>query len=343
LDKKVIFAVAGSGKTTEIVDRIDEERRFLIFTYTEENLLNLRKKIVAKHGRVPSSVSVMTYFSFLHSFCLRPLAGLKTRSRGINFDDDPPQGRYNDKQQGYYLDGARRIYVSRLAKAITKHYPEGLLRRIELFFDVVLVDEVQDFASHDFNLLLHLARANVEMLMVGDFLQHTYDTSRDGSTLKNLHKSFGGYAQRFRDAGIVVDTDSLSHSRRCSPAVCDFISANLGVPIKTHSDRPARIIPVESQAQADELRCRSDIVKLFYSKHRQYGCVSQNWGASKGEDHYDEVCVVLNKTTLAKYRSGELAALPPQTLNKLYVALSRSRGDVYLAPHTFFVPVDVDA
>jgi hypothetical protein len=338
VDKKLLLAVAGAGKTTEIVGRIDEKRRFLIFTYTEENLLNLRKKIEAKHGRVPANVHAMTYFTFLHSFCLRPLAGLKRRSRGINFNDPPPHRRYTDRDPGYYMDSARRIYVSRVAKAVVKHYPEGVLERVERFFDVVCVDEVQDFASHDFNMLLHLAGAQVEMLLTGDFRQHTYDTSRDGSTRKSLHKSYAKYVSEFRKTGFAVDTESLSRSRRCSPAVCEFISEKLGIPIQTHSDRPARIVTVESQDEADRLRSRPDVVKLFYNKHRQYGCVSQNWGASKGEDHYDEICVVLNESTLSKFRKGALSELAPQTLNKLYVALSRSRGDVHLVPHTLIKP-----
>jgi hypothetical protein len=338
VDKKVILAVAGAGKTSEIVRRVDEKRRFLIFTYTEENLLNLRKKIEASHGRVPPNVHAMTYFTFLHSFCLRPLAGLKRRSRGINFNDPPPQGRFSDREPGYYMDPARRIYVSRVAKAVMKHYPEGVLERVERFFDVVCVDEVQDFASHDFNMLLHLARANVEMLLAGDYRQHTYDTSRDGSTRRGLHKNYAKYVCEFKKAGFVVDTESLSRSHRCSRAVCEFISEKLGIPIQTHSKRPARIVTVESQEEADRLRARPDVVKLFYSKHRQYGCASQNWGASKGEDHYDEICVVLNASTLEKLEDGALSELAPQTLNKLYVALSRSRGDVHLVPHTLMKP-----
>jgi thymidine kinase len=338
LDKRVLLAVAGAGKTSEIVNRIDENRRFLIFTYTEENLRNIRGKIVSRHGRVPPNVQVMTYFTFLHAFLLRPLRGLNRRSRGINFDDPPPHGRYPERDPRYYMDSARRIYVSRVAKAVMKHYPKGVLERIERFFDVVCVDEVQDFTSHDFNMLLHLQQANVEMLLTGDFRQHTYATSRDGSTRRSLHKDYAKYVREFQKGGFVVDTESLSHSRRCSPAVCTFISEHLGIPIKTHSTRAARIVTVETQEEADKLRARADVVKLFYSEHRQYGCRSQNWGASKGEDHYDEICVVLNETTLEHYRKGQLSMLKQQTLNKLYVALSRSRGDVHLVPHTLFKP-----
>lgn len=337
MDKTVILAVAGSGKTTLIVEEIDAHRRFLILTYTEQNLLNLRQKIIAKYGCLPPNVSVMMYFTFLYSFCFRPIAGLKVKTRGINFDDEPPRGRFKQTQQEYYVDASGRLFGGRAAKWLSSgdHLGE-VLGRIERFFDVVCVDEVQDFAGNDFNLLLHLAKANVAMLMVGDFRQHTYDTSRDGSTRSSLHDDFDRYVQHFRDAKITVDIETLAKSRRCSATVCNFVTERLGIPMQTSSTRSAQIILIDNQEHANALRARSDIVKLFYKEHYRYACHSQNWGASKGEDHYDEICVVLNKTTLKQYEKGDLRKLPPSTLNKLYVALTRSRGNVYLAPHTLF-------
>lgn len=74
-------------------------------------------------------------------------------------------------------------------------------------------------------------------------------------------------------------------------------------------------------------------MKLFYREHYKYDCFSRNWGDSKGEDKYFDVCVVLNKTTLDKFSKGKLHELPPTTKNKLYVALSRPKNNLYLIPH----------
>jgi hypothetical protein len=49
------------------------------------------------------------------------------------------------------------------------------------------------------------------------------------STRKGLHKNYAKYVREFRRAGFVVDTESLSRSRRCSPAVCEFMSEKLGI------------------------------------------------------------------------------------------------------------------
>lgn len=337
MGKTVIFAVAGSGKTTRIVDELGTGQRCLIFTYTDENVLNLRRKIVERHGGLPKGVRVMTYFTFLHTFCFRPIVGFTMRTRGLGFSSLPVRDRFNQAQDGYYLDQGGRLYHSRLSKLlVTRKLVSEVCDRIDQFFDMVCVDEVQDFAGNDFNFLMALAKVRADMLLVGDFRQHTYDTSRDKAVNANLHTSFDTYAKRFNDAGFEVDTQSLSHSRRCSQAVCAFISDRLGIPIRSASNRAAAILDVNSQEEADALWQCSDVVKLFYQEHARYGCRSQNWGASKGEDHYDEVCVVLNPNTLKHHVRGELAKLPPATLNKLYVALSRSRGNVHLASQAYF-------
>ena len=72
MDKRVIFAVAGSGKTTYIVNELSLEKRSLILTYTDGNYDNISRKILAKFGgRWPNSVTLMTYFSFLYNFCYK--------------------------------------------------------------------------------------------------------------------------------------------------------------------------------------------------------------------------------------------------------------------------------
>ena len=92
----------------------------------------------------------------------------------------------------------------------------AVVARIEKYFDVFFIDEVQDFGGHDFNFLLAISAAQVNMSFVGDFHQHTFDTSRDGNVNANLHESYLAYKKKFKLAGLNVDTDSLKCSRRCS-------------------------------------------------------------------------------------------------------------------------------
>ena len=58
--KKVIFAVAGSGKTSNLIHRLNLTQRFLPITYTDNNAKNITSKIVEKFGFVPDNIVVHT-------------------------------------------------------------------------------------------------------------------------------------------------------------------------------------------------------------------------------------------------------------------------------------------
>jgi hypothetical protein len=207
---------------------------------------------------------------------------------------------------------------------------------MERFYDEFYVDEIQDLAGHDFNLLMALAKAKIEMLFVGDFYQHTFDTSRDGNVNSSLHTEIGKYERHFQKAGIIIDKETLSRSWRCGVTVCDFIRANLGIDMRSQHTYETDIISLANQADANAVHADASVVKLFYKEHYKYGCASNNWGASKGLDHYNDVCVVLGATHWKSYEKLSLGELPPQTKNKLYVAISRTRGRLYLAPEKLF-------
>jgi DNA helicase-2/ATP-dependent DNA helicase PcrA len=337
VDKTVIFAVAGSGKTYKIVERLDKVRRVLIVTYTEANRDNLRTRIIQKFGHFPSNIFLYTYFTFLHSFCYRPFLLSEKRTKGVTYERPLEKGpRFKLGDDRRYMSKGRWLYHHRLAQYVDKTGTvNDVVARIEKYFDAFFVDEVQDFAGHDFNLLMSLCRSEVECMFVGDFFQHTYDTSCDGVVNINLHADFEKYKARFKAAKMGVDLASLIKSRRCSKSVCDFITEQIGIQIKSHSDALTEVRLVEDLATAQEIYQSPDIVKLFLQEHYKYGCYSQNWGASKGLDHYHDVCVVLHPAALDAWKAGTLATLKPETRNKLYVACSRARGSLIFVPDAF--------
>ena len=136
--------------------------------------------------------------------------------------------------------------------------------------------------------------------------------------------------------GVGIDDDTLKKSRRCPPAVCSFIRKTVGIDIESHGAGDYEVVLVEDAQRAEELYSSATTVKLFYQEHEKYGCYSQNWGGSKGDDHYGDVCVVLNPTTLKAYKKGGLKDLAPTTRNKFYVACSRTRGNLYFVPDKLY-------
>lgn len=328
MDKILIFAVAGSGKTTKILNSMDESRRSLVITYTNENLRSLESSLYDKYGCIPKHVSVRSYFSFLYGFCFRPYFSYDLRDNAYTWSIPPLYAA----GEARYISKGRYIYGNRAAKYISaKGAMDKVRKRLERYFDCLFVDEVQDFASNDFDFLLELCKANVETLLVGDFHQHTFDTSRDGTTRKNLHKKGApAYLKEFTNAGFLVDTSSLDKTLRCSPSVCRFIQDNVGIQIKSSRGDDTGVFVVDDQQEAIRLFEDGSKVKLFYENSKKYDGYTNNWGKSKGLNKYGDVCVVLNRKTAKLFKENRLGELPDSTRNKLYVACSRARGDLYI-------------
>ncbi|MEH6639962.1 MAG: hypothetical protein V7717_11845 [Porticoccaceae bacterium] len=188
MDKCLIFAVAGSGKTSYLVDNINLEKRFVLVTYTINNSANLKRKIIEKFGYMPKNIKVFSYFSFLFSFCFKPFLSMELGAKGVVFKENPIRKARGNAR---YISSNGWLYANRLARFIEeKGILDDVKARLEKYYDVLMIDEVQDFGGHDFNFLAHIAPSNLDMHFVGDFFQHTFDTSRDANVNKNLHNEF---------------------------------------------------------------------------------------------------------------------------------------------------------
>jgi DNA helicase II / ATP-dependent DNA helicase PcrA len=335
MGKRVILAVAGSGKTTHIIDGLSLDKKSLIITYTINNQKHLRNKIISKFGYFPSNITLLSYFTFLYSFCYRPLVSNSFPSKGISFQIPPAYLRKSNPL--FYRSSTGNLYSNRVADLIIGFNAcAQVISRIEKYFDEFIIDEAQDIGGRDFNFLENIARADLDILLVGDFYQHTFDTSRDGRTNATLYSDLDGYIQRLSNAGFTVDTDLLKKSYRCSPNTCEFITSKLGIDIHSHRNDETQIIILGDEIRAAPIINDSSIVKLFYRQHYLYECFSRNWGECKGEDDYHDICIVLNQGTQTHLERGTLHNLAPTTKNKLYVALSRAHGSVYLISQTLF-------
>jgi DNA helicase-2/ATP-dependent DNA helicase PcrA len=334
MDKRLILAVAGSGKTTHILNQLDTGARHLIVTYTRENIRNLHNGIVRKFGYFPQNIKLFSFFEFLYSFCYRPFLDRIDNPNGL-FWERPPHftSRIPTHARPHVFTKDGRIYHNRLSKYLFHCSLEDQInQRIEKYFDHFHIDEIQDFAGYDFDFIEHFAKLNIGLNWVGDFYQHSFDTSRDGVKNKNLHSDYNNYLSRFTDLGISIDQTTLMKSRRCPKVITNFITDQLGVEIDSHKEDEATVEFVDEAERVNQLASDMSIVKLFYQNHNKYKCYSNNWGKVKGADHFKDVCVVLNKTSLKSFKDGTLIESAPSTRNKLYVAMSRANRNLYLIP-----------
>ncbi len=331
MDKTLILAVAGAGKTTEIINNIKKDDKTLIITYTENNYNILKNNIIKKFKGIPDNIKIYTYFTFLYRFCFLPLKkGFKVK--GLDFNSNPNKYIKAKDINYYYNRVSKKMYHNRLAKICSDYFIDDIIKRIEKYFNYIYIDEIQDFASHDFNLLLNLIKTNCNILLVGDFYQHTFDTSRDGNVNSNLYNDYDNYINKIKnsDSNIKVDTVNFLKSKRCSKQVCEFITEYLKIKIESYNNHDSIIREIDDENTIEKIANDDNIVKLFYQNSKKYDMKNKdNWGNSKGNT-YINTCVVLNKNSYEKYKKHKLNELPSSTKNKLYVALSRATNDVYI-------------
>ena len=90
---------------------------------------------------------------------------------------------------------------------------------------------------------------------------------------------------------------------------------------------------VESMQDIPHIIDNNSIVKLLYDDSSKQSFFAKNWGECKGEDDYSHTCIILNKTTTQALKQNKLKDLAPSTKNKLYVAISRTKGDCFIVKH----------
>lgn len=362
--KKVILAVAGAGKTYHICHVIDPNKKNLILAYTHENIRNIQKELCNAHGCVPKLTTVMTFDAFVYHNLILPYEPSIANhfsvpcftSRGICLTDPPPQRiknkngemvnnpLYSKKDKfTHYVTKKCQYYCATLSELAlqVKDGRDSLIKRaaarLNLFYDYILIDEFQDFREFNYELIIKLAKHLNDVLLVGDYYQHSVsaknNTGKPFKTTKG-NISYTDFIEHIMKEGFEVDTTTLSRSRRCSTDVCNYVSSKLDIDIISTGDHKGRVIWADNIA--DDVLSNNQIIKLVYSEAIRYSFVATNWSYSKG-DTVDSACVILTKDFEKLDQEdfiGKKIAI--STLNKLYVALTRTRGDLYLIKNTTF-------
>lgn len=361
--KQVILAVAGAGKTYHICHEIQADKRNLIVAFTHANIKNIQNELLKAYGEIPESTRIMTFDGFVYRMLIRPYEteifsffgqDYSFNETGITMQKPPQQnivvnGRrvpnrkykkkdclqhYMDERKQYYCETLSElaIYVKQGRKSLVRTAAE----KINLFFDNVLIDEFQDFREHDYELIVKLSKYLTNIVLVGDYYQHSVSgQNNSGKPFKKRKNnvSYSEFINELSDKGFDVDETSLTHSRRCSEEICSFVRNKLGIQIQSAGINAGTVIrPSNIQEILDDKR----IVKLVYNNASQYSFRAVNWSYSKG-DTYESACVILTGTTDKLVEdSFSVLKLKTVTLNMLYVALTRSKGDLYIITHDEF-------
>lgn len=358
MDKRIILAVAGAGKTYHICHTINPQKRNLILAFTHENIHNIKSELIDAYGQVPEYTTILTFDSFVYRFLVCPYEPTiaaqfghdSFQSKGITMKDPPsktvkrngrhiPNSKYKKKNLlEHYVTESNQYYCATISELVVyvKTGKDSLIKRaasrLNMFFDQVFIDEFQDFREYDYDLIIELSKSLNSVLLVGDYYQHSVSAiNNSGKPFKKGSKevSYADFVVELRKQKFTIDEDTLSKSRRCSEEICAFVKEKLHINIESAGINTGKVIWVEKDKIRTVLQ-KQAILKLVYSDSANYSFEAMNWSYSKG-DTLEAACVILTDK-FEKMDSDEfsLTGIPLPTINKLYVAMTRSKGDLFL-------------
>lgn len=335
---KVVVACAGSGKTTWIVKDVHgHDDPVAIVSYTNNNTKNIRDAFVEKSIIIPNRVKVETWLGFLLRDLVRPYQNFVRDGRvGTPVFVKGRSAQYAKKDSvPYFFDSKGRLYsdkIAALALLCNRRSGGAVFDRLKALYTRIYIDEVQDLAGYDLDLVEAAMRAGVRLRMVGDNRQATYHTNESPR-----HSSFRGpkiikkFQEWHRDGLCSLDHHDWSY--RCHQDICDVADSLFPEFEKTRSMATAAcshagVFLVEKRL-VDRYVATHQPRLLVYSKQTETGGHDGlNFGDSKGLE-FPHVLIFPTAPVRKWLKSGDPGVIASDASRaKLYVAITRAKYSV---------------
>lgn len=340
LDKnKAIIASAGSGKTTYIVEQALslKDKKILITTYTNENIDQVHQYFIQMIGYVPTNISIISWYSFLLQDCIRPYQATLTQRDRINsiiFENLPLSIQRVSKTNvdHYFLTEKNNIYRDRASDfaCLADSNSNGLVvKRLEKVYDYVFIDEIQDLAGHDLDLLRKFFGSSLNVVVVGDPRQATFSTNNSSKNKKYKRSQIFDWLFELKNNDL-ISIEEKTDCHRCNQAICDLadslypsfpktISKNLEV---TGHDG---IFKIKEEEVESYVREHNPVILRYNKKNTTLNLPAVNIGMSKGRT-YDRVLVFPTNPMIELLATKDVSKC--KDLPKLYIAITRARYSV---------------
>lgn len=346
---RLIIAAAGSGKTTYLVKQaLEQSDNLLITTYTNANEQEIRKKFVELNGYIPHNVSVQTWYSFLLQHGVRPFQGvvlddningmiLVNQKSGKKYDGKHGPVYYGEEDyKKFYFTDEMKMYSDKIAKFVCrcdKHTGGKVSRRISRIYRKIYIDEIQDLAGYDLDIIKSLLQTDSDVIMVGDPRQVTYHTHNEQRYKKYANGNIEEFLQNeCKKIACIFDRETLNDSYRNNQNICSYSSMLYEEYEKTGTKQFETtghdgIFLVKPDDIDDYLKEFNPIQlrdKRTVKVNDRYKVM--NMGESKGLT-YSRVLIYPTET-IRNWIKNHSNKLQPKTKSQFYVALTRAKYSV---------------
>jgi DNA helicase-2/ATP-dependent DNA helicase PcrA len=340
-NNKLIIAAAGSGKTTYLINKAIniQDGKVLITTYTQANEAEIRKKIIEEKNHIPENIDIKTWFSFLLKHGAKPYQSYlyeKKINGLILVNQQSAQYTKETNVDIHYFNNSQKIYSDKISKFVIKCNENGegcVINRISKIYSHIFIDEVQDLAGYDLDIIKCLFECDSSILLVGDPRQGTYSTNttqRHKKYRKSEIKSF--FEENFDNQEIEIDKETLNRNYRCNSQICNLSD-------KLFPDMPTSLSNnTDTNNHKGVFLVKKNDIETYLKKYNpmqlrdsKRTCVNpnfpvMNFGLSKGLT-FDRV-LIYPTIPICKWLENRSTDLPPTSRAKFYVAITRARYSV---------------
>lgn len=349
----VLFeAAAGAGKTQHLVKMALEEcqsSRVAVTTFTEENTEVIKSRVIAIKGEVPANMEILPWYTFLLRHGVRPFqysAGFgEFDLKGIVLVNGRSANRISKNARQWFFDSSERIYSDKLAALALRcdrNSGGAMIARLNKLFSTVYIDEIQDMAGYDLDLISSLMKSDTRVIMAGDQRQHTYQTNHSSKNKTFNNSGMARYiASKHLQSICSIDTNTLSGSHRCCQEILEL--ANCMYPRMTQTRslakleevRPRGVFLITEDMMSDYLEdVQPQILRYKVNSKGLYVPQGINIGIAKGST-YDDVCIYPTPA-FSKWLLNHDSELANSTRSLFYVALTRARySATIVVDHSF--------
>lgn len=306
-------------------------------TYTNNNAREIAARFGDLNSGIPPNVDVRTWFGFLLQECARPYQRSKydrppietltfVNRRSAPFVKEVDTARY-------YTSPSGGIYSDKIARFVMeceKYSGGAVTARLSRIYSGILIDEFQDLAGWDLEIVHALMQAGLEVRLVGDPRQHIYSTNPAKKNEQYLGGNVLQLLQQWEKDGLCA-LESVDTTYRCPQDVCDFANRLWpGMPQMTSAanvsdDHVGVYLVAENQVQ-DYIQTIRPQVLRHDRRSKGHGANALNFGLAKGLQ-FEHILIVPTGPIKKFLKTGSVDVVM-KGRDRLHVAVTRASKSV---------------
>lgn len=348
LNNIVIMAAAGAGKTHDICKEVIENakttnKKNLITTYTNKGIESIEKEYKKQNnGVIDKNVVILSWFQFL----LREL--VKTYQSSIlnkiniinSIDFNHQYGYINFNSRGtpkHYMltNNILSNTVSEFAIDSNIKSNNKVIQRLGEIYSHIYIDEIQDLAGEDIEILNLLFNSKIQIQCVGDVKQSTYTTYNAKKNKKITGIHLIDFFKELERKGIITLLFN-NKTRRFGREICEFSNSicndknNRIESDKIYKEENQGVYLLDKKDFENYFKIYKPTILKFDAKTKiDYD--SLNFGQCKGMT-FDRVAIFPNRKYKEFLQNGTSLDSPC----KYYVSATRARYSIVFVVEKLF-------